>query len=87
MKNLCRCYPWYFQWKLNFFLIITIYIPNMVPNMAVPMVIIPMVVISMSSLAKEEKILVTSITGIFKEFIILITCFAGFYNFVKHLNR
>ena len=55
MKNLCRCYPWSFQLKLNFFLIITIYIPNMVLNMAVSMVIIPMVVISMSSLAKKEK--------------------------------
>ena len=40
---------------MNFLLIITISIPNMVPNMPVTMVIIPMVVISMSSLAKKEK--------------------------------
>ena len=38
-----------------FFIIITISIPNVVPNMPVPMVIIPMVVISMSSLAKKER--------------------------------
>ena len=37
------------------FIIITISIPNMVPNMPVLMVVIPMVVISMSSLAKKEK--------------------------------
>ena len=30
-------------------------IPNMVPNMPVPMVMIPMVVISMSCLGKKEK--------------------------------
>ena len=38
-----------------FFIIITIFIPNVVPNVPVPMVIIPMVVISMSCLAKKEK--------------------------------
>ena len=38
-----------------FFIIITICIPNVVPNMPVPMVIIPMVVISMSSLVKKER--------------------------------
>ena len=36
-------------------LIITISIPNTVPNMPVPMVIIPMVAISMSSLVKKEN--------------------------------
>ena len=40
--------------KADFF-IITISIPNMVPNMPVPMGIISMVVISISSLAKKEK--------------------------------
>ena len=54
MKNLYRCYPWSFVHKLEFFLVITDSLPNMVPNMSVPMVIIPMV-ISMSSLVKKEK--------------------------------
>ena len=55
--------------------------------MPVSMVIIPMVVISMSSLAKKEKIiLVTCITRVFKEIITLVICFACFYNFVNHLN-
>ena len=54
---------------------------------ACAMVIIPMIVISMSSLAKKEKIiLITCITRVFKEIITLIICFACFYNFVKHLN-
>ena len=52
-----------------------------------PMVMITMVAISMSSLAKKEKIiLVTCITRIFKEIITLIICSACFHNFVKHLN-
>ena len=55
MKNVYRCYPWSVQGKLKFVLIITISIPNMVPNMPVPMVIIPMVVISMFSLAGKEN--------------------------------
>ena len=55
MKNVFRFYPWYFQGKLKFFLIITISIPNMVPNMPVPLEIIPMVVISMFCLAKKEN--------------------------------
>ena len=38
-----------------FFIIITISIPNVVPNVPVPMVIIPMVVIRMSCSAKKEK--------------------------------
>ena len=43
-----------------FFIMITIFIPNVVSNMPVPMAIIPMVVIGMSSLApsfamKEKK--------------------------------
>ena len=55
--------------------------------MPAPMVIIPMVVISMSNLAKKEKIiLVTCITRVFKETITLIICVACSYNFVKHLN-
>ena len=54
MENIYRCYPWSFQGKLKFFLIITISVPNMVPNMPVPMVIMPMVEISMFSLAKKE---------------------------------
>ena len=37
------------------FLVITICIPNMAPNMPVLMVIIPMVVFSMSSLVKKGK--------------------------------
>ena len=41
--------------KTKILLIITISIPNMVPNMPVPMVIISMVVISMFSLAKKQK--------------------------------
>ena len=46
-----------------------------------------MVVISMSSFAKNEKIiLVKCITRVLKEIITLFICFAGFYNFVKHLN-
>ena len=73
--------------KTEVFLIITISIPNMVPNMPVPMVIIPIVVTSMSSLAKKEKIiLIACITTVFQEIIALIICFASFYNFVKHLN-
>ena len=56
MENLNRCYLWSFQLKLKFFfIIITISIPNVVPNMPVPMVIIPLSVISMSILAKKEK--------------------------------
>ena len=41
--------------KTEVFIIIKISIPNVVPNMPVPMVIIPMIVISISSLAKKEK--------------------------------
>ena len=59
----------------------------MVPNMPVPIVIIPMEVISMSSLAKKEKIiLVTCVTRILKEIITLII-WLTFYNFVKQLAR
>ena len=79
--------PGPFNENIKFFLIITMFILDVVPNMPVPMVIIPMVAISMSSLAKKENtILVTCITRVFKEIIKIIICFACFYNFVKHLN-
>ena len=41
--------------NLKFFLIITVSIPNIVPNMPIPMIIIPMVVISMFSLTQKEN--------------------------------